>query len=80
MTDFNRYRTGRDDLKMDIQKRITELKSAAWDAEHENKYTTLLALYRDLIGLQGAMIAIYSAENEELAWLLTNANENGKNA
>lgn len=74
MNEYNLYRTGRDDLKMDIQKRITELKSAAWDAEHEKKYTTLLAMYRDLIGLLGALNAIYAAENEELAWLLDNNN------
>lgn len=65
MNEHTRYRTGTADLKMDIQKRITELKSAAWDAENNKKYMTLLTLYRDTIGLQDALIAILTAENAE---------------
>lgn len=67
MVEHTRYRTGRDDIKDDILNRITELKSAAWDAENNKKYMTLLTLYRDMMGLQDALIAILAAENEDLA-------------
>ena len=77
MIDHTRYRTGTADLKKDLQKKITDLKSQAWDLEIEKKYYTLLSLYRDLIGIQQALIAIISAENDELTWFI-NANDEKK--
>lgn len=77
MTEHTRYGTGTDDLKKDLQKKITDLKSQAWDLEHEQKYYTLLSLYRDLIAIQQAMIAILSAESDELTWFI-NANDEKK--
>lgn len=66
MTEHTRYGTGTDDLKKDLRAKINELKSSAWDYERSEKYLSLIAVYRDLIGMQGALIAILTAENEDL--------------
>lgn len=68
MIDHTRYRTGRDDLKRDLRFKIQELKSSAWDLEKSEKYYTLLTIYRDIIELQDALLAILNSENEDLTW------------
>lgn len=67
MNEHTRYRTGTADLKKDLQKKINELKSSAWDCEQSEKYVSLIAVYRDLVGMQGALIALLTAENEDMA-------------
>ncbi len=67
MTEHTRYGTGTDDLKKDLRSRITELKGQAWDYERTEKYLSLIAVYRDLIATQSALIALLTAENEDPA-------------
>ena len=67
MIEHTRYGTGTADIKKDLRSRITELKGQAWDFERTEKYLSLIAVYRDLIGTQNALIAILTAENEDLA-------------
>ena len=67
MNKHNRFGTGTEDLKTDLRTKINELKSSAWDYEQSEKYVSLIAVYRDLVGMQGALIAILAAENEDLA-------------
>lgn len=67
MIEHTRYGTGTADIKKDLRSRITELKGQAWDYERTEKYLSLIAVYRDLTGIQSALIAILAAENEDLA-------------
>ena len=69
MIDHTRYRTGTADLKKDLRTKINELKSSAWDCERSERYLSLISVYRDLVSMQGALIALLTAEteNEDLA-------------
>ena len=66
MNKHNRYGTGTADLKKDLRFRITELKSQAWGLERSEKFFFFLNIYRDIIGLQDAQIAIQDSEIKEL--------------